>query len=498
MKEHGTSPKTGKPLQHKFLIPNHDKREQIAAWCEKHDVPVPVAPKPAEEDDPRPPPEPPLPKPQVTCAKHPDEQLRVFCVDCNHGVCVLCAVDVDLCKSHSTKAFKPLINELRTDREGWARAQRECGEGAEQLCAAIQANADAKMQAIGTEAAALQQQVRAAAGERAAAIGAIVRKRQEREELVAGAAASPQVAVKGSDAAAVVASALGRARAPIPPASAAEFRAAAAPAAAVGHVVVAPAVVDPEDEAARAAAIAEAARVAAAAEAAASVSLEVMSSNSALLQRVGDRNKVQQFAALMRTKLAGRRYRLLYTWSRDGRSNASFHQRCDNQVRDRKGFLVHLLTLQRRGPRLSLRALPTDSPSAATRLQRGTTTVLFPFLLRAASCFGWKTLKAAPPDASTARTRRKRCMEEVTASMVQFSTAMLACGYVQTITQQPPTLSRLPPTPTPPGWASPCSLALQHSRPMTTRCGLSRDTLPHPPATHHASSCRCPRCICIS
>jgi hypothetical protein len=53
------------------------------------------------------------------------------------------------------------------------------------------------------------------------------------------------------------------------------------------------------------------------------------------LVRVGDRNKVQQFAALMRTRLPGKRYRLLYTWSRDGRSNASFHQRCDNQVRGR-------------------------------------------------------------------------------------------------------------------------------------------------------------------
>jgi hypothetical protein len=55
-------------------------------------------------------------------------------------------------------------------------------------------------------------------------------------------------------------------------------------------------------------------------------------SGSALLQRVGDGNKVQQFAALLRGKLPGRSYRLLYTWSRDGRSAASFHQRCDNQV----------------------------------------------------------------------------------------------------------------------------------------------------------------------
>ena len=139
---------------------------------------------------------------------------------------------------------------------------------------------------------------------------------------MAGAAASPEVAVKGSAAAAVVASDLRRARAPIPPAWAAEFRAAAAPAAAVGHVVVADAVVDPEHEAARAAA----------AEAAFAAAIGALSS-SALLQRVADRNKAHQFAALMRGRLAGRGYRLLYTWSRDGRSNASFHQICDNQVR---------------------------------------------------------------------------------------------------------------------------------------------------------------------
>ena len=396
-------------------------------------MPVPVAPKPAEADAAPPVVQPQLPKPVVTCQRHPKEQLRVFCADCNCAVCVICAVDVDLCKSHSTKAFDPLIEELKTDREGWARAQRECGEGAEQLCAAIQADGDTKIrvytQAITAQVVQLQQQVRSAAAARSTAIGAILLKRQEREELVAGAAASPQVAVKGSAAAAVVASALGRARAPIPPASAAEFRAAAAPAAAVGHVDVAPAVVDPEDEAARAAAAAaEAARVAAAAEAAAIAAMGALS-GSALLQRVGDRNKVQQFAVLMQTKLAGKRYRLLYTWSRDGGSNASFHQHCDNQVRDRKGLSVHLLTLQRRGPRWSLCAPPTHSPSAATRLQRGTTT-LVTFLLRAASCFGWKTLKAALLDASTARSRRKRCMVDATARMVQYSMAVVVWAYV--------------------------------------------------------------------
>jgi len=344
MQEHIVSPLTNEPFEHKFLIPNVMARKQIAAWCEENGVPVPKPPAPAAKAAaagggaaaaPL------LHKPVATCQRHPKEQLRVFCLDCNCAVCVLCAVDVDLCKSHSTKAFDPLIEELKTDREGWARTQEECRRGAVLLCAAIQADGDAKVQAIGAQVAALQQQVRAAADTRAAAIGAILLKRQEREELVAGAAVSPEVAVKGSAAAAVVASALGRARAPIPPASAAEFRAAAAPAAAVGHVVVADAVVDPEDEAARAAAAAaEAARVAAAAaaaaaaaEAAAIAAMEGLS-GSALLQRVGDRNNVQQFASLLRTKLAGKRYRLLYTWSSDGRSGASFHQRCDNQVRD--------------------------------------------------------------------------------------------------------------------------------------------------------------------
>jgi hypothetical protein len=64
-------------------------------------------------------------------------------------------------------------------------------------------------------------------------------------------------------------------------------------------------------------------------------------SGSALLQRVGDGNKVQQFAALLKGRLPGRSYRLMYTWSKDGRSAASFHQRCDNQVRARA--LLHAL-----------------------------------------------------------------------------------------------------------------------------------------------------------
>ena len=137
-----------------------------------------------------------------------------------------------------------------------------------------------------------------------------------------------------------------------------------------------------------------------------------------------------------------------------------------------------MLTLQCRGPRWSLCALPTDSPSAATQLQRGTALVLT-FRLRAASCFGSKTLKAALLDASTARTRRKHCM--VPACMVQYSMAVVVvCFCVLAITQHLPTLPHVPDTPTPLGWAMPCSLALENSRPRTTRYGLPRDTLPSP------------------
>ena len=327
MKSHDVSPHTNTPFDHKMLIPNISFRKLIAAWCEENGVPVPIAPKRVAE------PAaagggaavaPLLQKPQVTCAAHPKEQLRVFCRDCCHGICVLCAVDTKRCKAHETEALDTLLEELKVDREGWTQAQEECDQGAQQLCADIQSDGDAKKQAIDAEVAALQQQVRSAAAARSAALGAIVQKRMEREELVAGAAASPDVAVKDSAAAAVVASALHRAKAVIPPASAAEFRAAAAPAAAVGHVLVAEAVVDPEDAAARAAAAHTAA-----------VAAMGGLSDSVLLQRVGDGNKVQQFAAMLRGRLPGRSYRLLYTWSRDGRSAASFHQRCDKQVRAR-------------------------------------------------------------------------------------------------------------------------------------------------------------------
>ena len=338
MKGHNVSPNGGHPLEHKFLNPNISIRKQIAAWCEQNGVPVPQPPKRAAQQAAAgggAAVEPLLQKPVVMCPRHSKERVRVFCLDCGRGVCALCPADTDLCKAHTTKLFDPLLDELKTDREGWARAQRECDEGAEQLCAAIQADGDTKVQAIAAEVAQLQQQVRSAAAARSAAFGAILQKREEREELVAAATVHPDVAVKGSAAAAVVVSALRRPKAPVPPASAAEFRAAAAPAAAVGQVIVAAAVVDPEDEAVRVAAAAAAAEAAAAAAAAAEAAALGGLVGSSLLVRVGDRNKVQQFAALMRTRLPGKRYRLLYTWSRDGRSNASFHQRCDNQVRGR-------------------------------------------------------------------------------------------------------------------------------------------------------------------
>jgi hypothetical protein len=63
-----------------------------------------------------------------------------------------------------TKVFDPLIEKLKTDRYGWARALRECNDGAEQLCANIQADGDNKIrlysQAIGTQVADLQQRAR--------------------------------------------------------------------------------------------------------------------------------------------------------------------------------------------------------------------------------------------------------------------------------------------------------------------------------------------------
>ena len=392
MTTHDASPTTSQPLEHKMLIPNHLVRKQVVSWCEQNGLPVPKLPK-------RPVAKavagggaaaPLVQKPVVMCELHPKEQLRVFCVNCNRAVCFMCAVDIDMCKSHDIKAFDPLIEELKTDIEGWARALRECNEAAELTCALIQADGDTKkrvyVQEIDKQVAALLQQVRSSSAARAAAIRAILQKRKAREELVTGAAASPEVGVMGSGAAVAVAAAVGRVKAPIPPASAVEFRAAAAAAAAVGQVTVASAVIDPEDHAAghveqpqplnpnqrqqQQQRIASQRRAqpppppppdtgavlgsVAAAPMAAVFAVAALGplGGSTLLQRVADRNTVQQFVALMGTKLPGKRYRLLYTWSRDGRSNASFHQRCDNQVRAiANAFSVHLLTLQGRGPR---------------------------------------------------------------------------------------------------------------------------------------------------
>ena len=250
MKGHDVSPNGGQPLEHKMLIPNISMRKMIAAWCEQNGVPVPQPPKPAgkaADAGGGAAAAPMLRKPVVMCPRHSEDKVRVFCLHCNHGVCFNCAVDSDVCKAHTTKAFDPLLQELKTDRQGWARAQKECDQGADQVCADIQADGDLKKQAIDREVAVLQQQVRSAAAARSAAIGAIVLKREEREELVAGAAAHPDIAVKDSAAAAVVACAINRPKAALPPSCAAHFLAAAAPAAAVGQVIVAAAVQDPED-----------------------------------------------------------------------------------------------------------------------------------------------------------------------------------------------------------------------------------------------------------
>jgi hypothetical protein len=239
-------------------------RRQINAWREEHGLPSLIFGKTGKAQPlvaSGPASSPLMQKHVVMCERHPMERLRVFCKNCDRAVCTLCAIDIDICKPHDTKVIDDLLGNLKTEREEWAHACEECRRDAEQLCSAIQANADAKKQTIDTETAVLQQLVRAAADERAAALGAIVQKREEREELVAGAAASPQLAVKGSPASAIVASALNRAKYRVPSASAAEFVPAAAPEAAVGHLALAPPVVDPED----AAVIAAAAEAAAAA-----------------------------------------------------------------------------------------------------------------------------------------------------------------------------------------------------------------------------------------
>ena len=166
MKTRNISPLTNTPFIHKFLTPNDMARDLIAKWCEQNGVPVPVAPKReaeevvagggvAEATL--------LHKPKVMCSAHPKEQLRVFCLGCDRAVCIICAVDSDLCKAHTTKALDTLIEELKAEREEWAGAQEECRHSIEQLCVAVQADADTKIQCISRQAAELQQQVPAPA-----------------------------------------------------------------------------------------------------------------------------------------------------------------------------------------------------------------------------------------------------------------------------------------------------------------------------------------------
>jgi hypothetical protein len=166
MKTHDVSPLTNNPFDHKLLIPNLSMCSMVAEWCEQNGVQVPTPPKREAESAgggggaalaPL------LTKLQVTCSSHPKEQLRAFCTDCCRAVCVLCAVDVKRCKAHGTEALDTVIEELKTEREEWSRAQEECYRGAEQLCLQIQAHADAKIQRISSDTATLRQQVLASA-----------------------------------------------------------------------------------------------------------------------------------------------------------------------------------------------------------------------------------------------------------------------------------------------------------------------------------------------
>ena len=253
MKSHATSPITNQPLAHKMLTPDIGKRALVSAWCKQnggsaHMFPTP-APNQAVADAGAA--APPLfvhEKHAVVCQTHPMEQLRAFCLDCGCAVCMTCTVDPSTCKKHATVALDNTMRELKTEIEQWSRAQEECRRSAEQLCATIQTDADAKKQVIDAEAALLKLQVLAASEGRAFTMGAIAQKRQLRQELVAAAVSSTDVGQKGSIAAAIVAITLGRTTAPVPPASAAMFHSSAAPAAAVGRVSVADAVIDPESQ----------------------------------------------------------------------------------------------------------------------------------------------------------------------------------------------------------------------------------------------------------
>ena len=81
-------------------------------------------------------------------------------------------------------------------------------------------------------------------------------------------------------------------------------------------------------------------------------------------------------------------------------------------------------------------------------------------------------------------------MADVIARLVHASKALVlllavVCTCAPAITQQLHILHPPPDTPTPLGWVTPSSLALNNSPSRTTRCGL-RDALPPPPpvSTH--------------
>jgi hypothetical protein len=248
-KTSSNSPRSGALLQHKILIPNIDKRQQIIAWRElqQSDLRISKVSKAGGGAAA-------VPPVRGSCRRHPGKHLEVFCMQCRHGVCTICAVDSGICKPHKTFAFVSLIEELKTDTESWERAQLQCDATAlEQLCAAIQADGDYKIraynQAIAVQVAKLKQQGRAAFETRSASIGAIVQRQKERQERVVVASASPDVAVKGSADAAAVVAAVERVKMHVPLTRAAEFHVAPAPAAVVGQVYVAAAVVDTEGQA---------------------------------------------------------------------------------------------------------------------------------------------------------------------------------------------------------------------------------------------------------
>jgi hypothetical protein len=325
MKTHHVSPLTSEPCAHKFLTPNAMACELIAEWCEQNGWTVPVAPKgeaAQAEAGGGAAAAPLLQKPNVMCSAHPKEQLRFFCIGCDKAVCVICAVDSELCKTHTTKAIDLLIQELKADREEWAQVQEECRLGAEQLCLTIQADSDAQIQCIKHKAAALQPT--SAPPPWAPSCTSARRARSLWPALLPPRSSPSKPPLPPC-----------LSRQPVP-ASVAAFRAAAALATAVGHLDLVPSVVDHEDAAAIATAAGEAAAVAAMGALA----------GSALLRRVMDGNKMPQFALLIRTRLTGKCYRLLYTWSSDGRTNASFHARCDNQVGGiTRGLGVRFVTL---------------------------------------------------------------------------------------------------------------------------------------------------------